>query len=37
MTTGLATAELLNRMLATPRWVTAGLLLGRIPVLTSHI
>lgn len=37
MTTGLATVELLNRTLATSWWVTAGLLLGRIPVLTSHI
>lgn len=36
MTTGLATADLLNRTLATSRWVTAGLLLGRIPLLTSH-
>jgi len=25
MTTGLATAELLNHMLATSRWATAGL------------
>ena len=37
MTTGLATVELLNHTLTTSPWATAGLLLGRIPVLTSRI